>query len=80
VADLVTDDIVTRLEQMASNFKTSEWEFVYADYETVCEASQEIERLRKAIVDYVMTISDCYATTATDSDALELLKQAVRGE
>lgn len=40
----------------------------------------EIERLRKAIVDYVMTISDCYATPATDSDALELLKQAVRGD
>lgn len=43
-------------------------------------AADEIERLRKAIVDYVMTISDCYATPATDSDALELLKQAVRGE
>jgi hypothetical protein len=43
-------------------------------------AADEIERLRKAIVDYVMTISDCYATPATDSDALELLKQAVRGD
>lgn len=41
---------------------------------------KEIERLRKAIVDYVMTVSDCYSTPATDSDALELLKQAVRGE
>lgn len=49
----MSDDIVIRLEQMASNFKTSEWEFVYADYETVCEASQEIERLRKLISDYV---------------------------
>lgn len=44
------------------------------------DSADEIERLRKAIVDYVMTISDCYATTATDSDALELLKQAVRGD
>jgi len=35
------------------------------------EAADEIERLRIAIVDYVMTISDCYATPATVSDALE---------
>lgn len=41
---------------------------------------REIERLRKAIVDYVMTISDCYSTDATDRDALELLKQEVSGE
>ncbi len=45
----MTDDIVTRLEALASNYKTTEFEFVYADYETVCEASYEIERLRKQV-------------------------------
>jgi hypothetical protein len=43
------DDIVTRLEILASNYKTAEFEFVYADHETVCEASAEIERLREQI-------------------------------
>lgn len=45
----MSDDIVTRLEELASNYKTTEFEFVHADYETVCEASYEIERLRAEI-------------------------------
>lgn len=46
----MTDDIVTRLEALASNYKTSEFEFLHADYETVCEASVEITRLRAELV------------------------------
>ena len=46
----MSNDIVTRLEELASNYKTTEFEFVHADYETVCEASYEIERLRAEVV------------------------------
>lgn len=49
----MSEDIVTRLERLAGNYiyflfshKTTEFEFMHSDYETVCEASAEIERLR----------------------------------
>ena len=74
----MADDIVTRLRSYDIGSVAHESE--YHMTEVLAEAADEIERLRKAIVDYVMTVSDCYSTPATDSDALELLKQAVRGE
>lgn len=74
----MTDDIVTQLRSYDIGSVAHESE--YHMTEVLAEAADEIERLRKAIVDYVMTVSDCYSTPATDSDALELLKQAVRGE
>ena len=74
----MADDIVTRLRSYDIGSVAHESE--YHMTEVLAEAADESERLRKAIVDYVMTVSDCYSTPATDSDALELLKQAVRGE
>lgn len=40
----------------------------------------DIDHLRDAVVEYVIAISDSKCTPAMESDALELLKQAVRGE
>ena len=71
----MADDIVTRIRDLREMLMGNP-----SMARDAHEAADEIERLRKAIVDYVMTISDCYATPATDSDALELLKQAVRGD
>lgn len=45
----MTDDIVVRLDTLASNYKTTEFEFMYADYETVCEASFQIQHLKDVI-------------------------------
>jgi hypothetical protein len=42
----MTDDIVTRLANLADKFKDGELEMLYSDYETVCDAWREIERLR----------------------------------
>lgn len=76
----MTDDIVTLLRGDFCDFGQWENSCTPEGKCPCCLAADEIERLRKAIVDYVMTVSDCYSTPATDSDALELLKQAVRGE
>lgn len=46
----MTDDIVTRLERIAGNYKTSEFEFLHTDYEAVCEAALLIERMRTLAV------------------------------
>ena len=40
----------------------------------------DIDHLRDSVVEYVMAISDSKCTSAMESDALELLKQAARGE
>lgn len=43
----MTDDIVTRLENLADHYKNGNNEMLYADYETVCDAWREIENLRE---------------------------------
>lgn len=83
---LMSDEIVTRLQELASNYKTTEFEFMHADYETVCEASSEIERLRAELskrIDYQMvqtiteTVKDllntgrrCHETTLIQKDLI----------
>lgn len=44
----MTDDIVTRLQNLADKYKNNEddREMLYADYETICDAWADIEHLR----------------------------------
>ena len=46
----MTDDIVTRLQRIADNFKNGD-EFLYADYETVCDAWRLIENMRTMLIE-----------------------------
>lgn len=79
----MTDDIVTRLQALASNYKTSEFAFMYADYETVCEASAEIERWRniaKELHTWLLPDWEDWETAKAGVYAMEMYEKAVRGE
>lgn len=77
----MSDDIVTRLETLAGNYKTSDFEFMYADYETVCEASAEIERLRKELQHSALQTNlmrnIAYAPYGDAADEIERLRNEV---
>ena len=74
----MSDDIVTRLR--AYNIGNIAHEASSHMEETLYEAADEIERLRKAITDFIIKTSDSHCTWQMENDAIEELKKAVRGE
>lgn len=74
-----SDDIVTRLRKELPCWCDAEPTRI--EVRDMCwEASAEIERLRKAITDFIIKTSDSHCTWQMENDAIEELKKAVRGE
>lgn len=52
------NNIISRLENIADNYKDGERELLYSDYEAICEAWSEIEFLRKQNTEMKHIVAD----------------------
>ena len=74
----MTDDIVTRLRDMADRYKDGDLDILFADYETICDAWRGIEETNRRVD--VLIAELCKAKGLGVGEMIELYEQAVNDD